>query len=200
MYAFLNKSHAQLTKASDDKMASGSNATSPQASNLSSRFSSLKVFKFSKGNDNKLPPPPPPKDEYYLRNKSMASLLPDNQSLAPSSPLSPNQPYQYGGAQPSPDANRSTMSLASSAASGISSPPLESKSRPQSRGKERALAFLKFGKRSPRSPSTSRKESEEGEAVPDEGISMPWNFQVRLIHCTSSSVGQHFHSIAQHSC
>ena len=196
MYASLNKSHAQLTKTSDDKMASGSNATSPQASNLSSRFSSLKVFKFSKGNDNRLPPPPPPKDEYYLRNRSMASLLPDNQSLAPSSPLSPNQPYQYGGAQPSPDANRSTMSLASSVASGISSPPIESKSRPQSRGKERALAFLKFGKRSPRSPSTTRKESEEGEAAPDEGISMPWNFQVRRIHCISSTVSQHLHSLA----
>ncbi|KAF6750907.1 hypothetical protein DFP72DRAFT_1138883 [Ephemerocybe angulata] len=168
-------------------MASGSGATSPQSSNLSSRFSSLKVFKFaSKDKDVNRPPPPPPKDDFYLRNRSMASLLPDSMSLAPSSPLSPQAPFQYGG-QPSPDANQSTMSLASSVASGVSSPPLESKSRPHSRGKDRALAFLRIGKKSPRSPSTNR--GDEGESPQqDDGISMPWNFQ-HNIHVDDGLVG-----------
>ncbi|KAJ2915100.1 hypothetical protein MD484_g5300, partial [Candolleomyces efflorescens] len=165
--------------------SSSSSATSPQTPNLSSRFSSLKVFKFGSKEKDGRPPPPPPKDNYYLRNRSMHSLLPDSQSLAPSSPLSPHQPFPYP-KQPSPDANHSTMSLASSAASAISSPPPEQpKSRPTSRGKERALAFLGFGKRSPRSPS-----SNGGPPTPadDENISMPWNFQ-HNIHVDDSLSG-----------
>ncbi|KAF6741373.1 STE/STE20/PAKA protein kinase [Ephemerocybe angulata] len=79
------------------------------------------------------------------------------------------------------------MSLASSVASGVSSPPLESKSRPHSRGKDRALAFLRIGKKSPRSPSTNR--GDEGESPQqDDGISMPWNFQ-HNIHVDDGLVG-----------
>jgi len=50
-----------------------------------SRFSTLKVFNFAgaggskadRNIDDSLPPPPPPKDRYYLFNKSMSSLSPD---------------------------------------------------------------------------------------------------------------------------
>ncbi|KAJ7456908.1 hypothetical protein FB451DRAFT_1564329 [Mycena latifolia] len=54
-----------------------------------SRFSTLRVFKFSK-NPPPGPPPLPPKDPVYLaaRNRSLASLSPDS---IPGSPLSPDQ-------------------------------------------------------------------------------------------------------------
>ncbi|EFI26903.1 STE/STE20/PAKA protein kinase [Coprinopsis cinerea okayama7 len=83
------------------------------------------------------------------------------------------------------------MSLTSSIASGLSSPPTEGK-RPQSRGKEKALSFLKFGKRSPKSPPT--KDASWDSAVPplpsngDDGISTPFNFQ-HNIHVNEGLVG-----------
>ncbi|KAJ7607403.1 hypothetical protein FB45DRAFT_1135466 [Roridomyces roridus] len=57
-----------------------------------SRFSTLRVFKFSR-NSPPIPPPPPPKDPVYLaaRNRSLASLSPESN---PGSPLSVDQ-YQY---------------------------------------------------------------------------------------------------------
>ncbi|KIK09564.1 hypothetical protein K443DRAFT_127473 [Laccaria amethystina LaAM-08-1] len=175
-------------------MASTNTASSPPNSTLkTSRFSTLKVFKFASREKNLKPPPLPPKDAYYLRNRSLASLSPDALSLPPNSPLSPQPIYQYA-RRLSPEPNQthpsqSTMSLVSSAASAKSSPSAE-RSRPQSQKK--ALSFLKFPKRSPKSPSAkSVGASEQLEPPPptdDEGISLPWNFQ-HNIHVDEGYVG-----------
>lgn len=175
-------------------MATTNTASSPpNSTSKTSRFSTLKVFKFSSKEKNLKPPPLPPKDAYYLRNRSLASLSPDSLSLPPNSPLSPQPIYQYA-RKPSPEPHQthpsqSTMSLVSSAASAKSSPSAE-RSRPQSQKK--ALSFLKFPKRSPKSPSVkSVGTSEQLEPPPstdDEGISLPWNFQ-HNIHVDEGYVG-----------
>ena len=167
-------------------MASTNTASSPPNSTLkTSRFSTLKVFKFASKEKNLKPPPLPPKDAYYLRNRSLASLSPDSLSLPPNSPLSPQPIYQYA-RKHSPEPHQthpsqSTMSLVSSAASAKSSPSAE-RSRLQSQKK--ALSFLKFPKRSPKSPSAksvgSSEQLEPPPSTDDEGISLPWNFQVSL--------------------
>lgn len=160
-------------------MASSSTASSnTKASRLSTTLN--KAFKFSSKDRDGKPPPLPPKDQYYLQNKSLASLSPPD-SL-PNSPLSP--PYQYT-RRPSPDSNpnRSTMSLvSSSAASAKSFSPGDSMSpatlqQAQKKGK----AFFRFPKRVAKTPSTPSPAV--GDDVPpppteDEGISWPQNFQV----------------------
>ncbi|TFK24887.1 hypothetical protein FA15DRAFT_669093 [Coprinopsis marcescibilis] len=170
-------------------MASGTSASAPLQSNFSSRFSTLKAFKFGSREGNGKPPPPPPKDDYYLRNRSMASLSPDAFSLPPNSPLSPR--HNMYTSQTSPDPNQSTMSLASSVASGAMSTQGESKSRPQSRGKERLTSFLRIGRRSPKSPPSRAGTADELDAGPpqeDGSISMPFNFQ-HNIHVDDGLVG-----------
>lgn len=153
--------------------SSGSSVHHPK----SSRFSTLNVFKFhSKSKPpSELPPPLPPKDTYYLQNKSLASLSPDTPSIPPHSPLSPNSQYSRR-----PDINQSSMSLVSSAASARSSSPAD-----LSQKKRKGSTFFKFPKRSPRSPPTTSNTPLE--AVPplpreDDGISLPWNFQVSSVY------------------
>lgn len=153
--------------------SSGSSVHHPK----SSRFSTLNVFKFhSKSKPpSEVPPPLPPKDTYYLQNKSLASLSPDTPSIPPHSPLSPNSQYSRR-----PDINQSSMSLVSSAASARSSSPAD-----LSQKKRKGSTFFKFPKRSPRSPPTTSNTPLE--AVPplpreDDGISLPWNFQVSSVY------------------
>lgn len=151
-------------------MASTSGASS--SSNgypKSSRFSTLKMFKFNGKEGKEKPPPPPPKDPYYLQNRSMASLSPDSLSIPPQSPLSPHYLSQYPHRR-SPAPSQSTMSLVSSAASQLSVPPVD---QPAPR-KKKSINFLKFGKRS---KSTSR-EPHADDLEGDAGITWPSNFQV----------------------
>jgi p21-activated kinase 1 len=168
-------------------MASSSNYTTANGSSKTSRFSTLKVFKFNKGADNLKPPPPPPKDYYYLNNRSLASLSPDSFSQSvPNSPLSPQMAYYQNnfarGPSPSPpqnynyNTNSSSMSLSSSG--GDPSPG----SQPASLGKTKGSGFFRFAKRSPRSPSIkSPNHPDSPISGDDENISMPTNFQVCLI-------------------
>lgn len=156
--------------------SSGSSIHHPK----SSRFSTLNVFKFhSKSKPpSEVPPPLPPKDTYYLQNKSLASLSPDTPSIPPRSPLSPSSQYSRR-----PDMNQSSMSLASSAASARSSSPADPSLLGQK--KRKASTFFKFPKRSPKSPPTTSNTPLE--AVPplpkeDDGISLPWNFQVSSVY------------------
>ncbi|TFK37694.1 hypothetical protein BDQ12DRAFT_685120 [Crucibulum laeve] len=179
-------------------MASSSTSSTNLSSMKSSRFSTMKVFKFgSKEKEKDLKPPPlPPKDPYYLQNRSFTSLSPDSQSLPPNSPLSPQSNFQYPHRpSPSPDPNQSTMSLASSAASMKSSPPPDQRqqgqSQTQTQKKDKGLSFLKFGKRSPRSPPVKEPLVDDAEPAPpaeDDGISLPWNFQ-HNIHVDEGYVG-----------
>ena len=145
-----------------------------------SRFSTLKVFNFaaggSKPESNGEPPPPPPKDRYYLFNKSMSSLSPDSFSM-PTTPLSPG--FKPGGSPPAP--SHSTVDLHEFG--GSVSPPASSiKSSAPSK---RSLFSKLSSKRSQR--STTRQRPPLDEAVPrpppeDDGISLPWNFQVSWLY------------------
>ncbi|KAF8999771.1 hypothetical protein BDQ17DRAFT_1427513 [Cyathus striatus] len=172
-------------------MASGSNASSQLPDMKSSRFSTLKLFKFGTKEKDLKPPPLPPKDPYYMHNKSYASLSPDSLSLPPSSPMSPKSNFQYPrGTSPGP--NQSTMSLNSSAASMKSSHPSEPRTHSQPQKKEKGKSFLKFGKRSPKSPSSKASSAENGGDMSategDDQISLPWNFQ-HNIHVDEGYVG-----------
>jgi hypothetical protein len=186
----------------------------------SSRFN---PFKF-----NSKPPPLPPKDPVYLRSSPAPSTFVGD-TTAPPSPISPTIQYAIRRANsPSPfssaennhifatNMNYSTPSL-------LSPPPSSQPQQVQrqdstsskytngtngnarhisttSSKKDKALAFLKFPKRSPRSPppqagpsnlaSSSSSVvvigSDEGDDLPpppqeDDNISMPWNFQVRVL-------------------
>ncbi|KAH6904493.1 STE/STE20/PAKA protein kinase [Coprinopsis sp. MPI-PUGE-AT-0042] len=170
-------------------MASSSSASGFPSTSFGSRFSTLKAFKFGAKDKDNRPPPPPPKDDYYSMNRSMASLSPDAMSLPPHSPLSPRQNGMYPSQTSSINPNPSTMSLASSIASGVSSPPLEG-TRPQSKLKGKARSFLRFGRKSPRSPSTKTDDEHEPPPVPqdDGSISSPFNFQ-HNIHVDDGLVG-----------
>ncbi len=160
-------------------MASSSAGSNGKAS----RFSTLKVFKLSrKDKESSLPPPPPPKDPYYLNNRSLASLVPDSHSM-PSTPLSPPFQYQFPRKQNTfPHPSSSSMSLVSSAASAVSYSPDTAHGLAAKKS-----GFFKF-KRSPRSPSvksskmddTSTQSSSQSCESTDDGISLPWNFQVCL--------------------
>jgi hypothetical protein len=148
------------------------------ASPASSRFATLKVFKFSKhsqvstavadDSDDALPPPPPPKDQFYsYSNRSATSL----------DPSSANRARKLN--SPSLAPNRSTISLASmhsfspSVASSSMTAP-----RKKDKDKEGASRFakglFKFAKR-----GTKILKAPEPQQSPDENISNPWNFQVR---------------------
>ncbi|KAF8966925.1 hypothetical protein BDZ97DRAFT_587911 [Flammula alnicola] len=191
---------------------------------MDNRFNRFKFASSSK------PPPLPPKDYIYQRtaNPSQPSLFAAD-STAPSSPLSPSIQYAIRRANsPSPSplfsfetSNTTTTSMTNnnSTPSLVLSPPPPNADAPSvtnnrqttmsvASKKDKALAFLKFSKRSPRSPppgtsssapstsssgsvivignsiSASSNGSDEGDLPPpaqeDEGISLPWNFQVCL--------------------
>jgi hypothetical protein len=151
-----------------------------------SRFSTLKVFKFSaakqgqptiqqdlsRTSSDDSPPPPPPKDSYYLFNRSLSSLSPD-----PSLPPTPYSPQTQFAQRPSPGPSRSTMSLVSSTAS-VSPPPGEPSSGRRKEKETLGRSFFKF-KRNPKSPSPKGSPNVRLQAGGDENISLPWNFQVR---------------------
>lgn len=175
-------------------MASASSSSNAK----NSRFSSFNVFKLSNKknkSDAALPPPPPPKDPYYLHNRSLLSLSPDSLSL-PNTPLSGPFQYQFP-RKPSSQflhPSSSSMSLVSSAASAVSYSP---EVRPTLNNKK--SGFFKFGRRSPRSPSVKSgvgtdETSTQSVEASDDGISQPWNFQVRFsfIHAnTQAYILQH---------
>lgn len=161
----------------------------------SSRFSTLKVFKFAGAAASK-PPPLPPKDPYYLKNTnpSLTSLSPDSLSL-PGTPLSPQ--YARRG---SPNPSSSNMSLISSAAS-MSPPLVQDQPASVSHPKKdtNAKGFFKFAKRSPRPPTASSSElSQSPPATDDEGISLPWNFQVSPFFVEITFSTSSLYSSSQH--
>ena len=157
-------------------MASSS-ASSISASSFSkaSRFSTLKVFKFA--SKEARPPPPPPKDGLYSSSRSMVSLSPDSLSV-PNSPHTPHPQHPYF---LSPNMNQSSVSVVSIAASATStSYPNEGTS--QKGPKKTKSGFFKLPKRSPRGNSIKSPPLEDAPQlpVPDENISIPFNFQVGL--------------------
>lgn len=160
-------------------------SSAPTNSKSSSRFSTLKVFKFASKDKGQKPPPPPPKDTYYLPNRSFASLVPES---VPNSPLYAHPDYRYAQSTATGiNSNHSAISLVSSVASAKSSQPSDNSPRPTIR-KEKSMNFFKFGRRSPKSPANRTPTSSVDDPQPpsqppqpDEGISMPWNFQVSCI-------------------
>jgi len=136
-----------------------------------SRFSTLKVFNFAGGsksdNGTLMPPPPPPKDRYYLYNKSMSSLSPNSFSM-PSTPLSvgfsPSGPSQ------------STADLHEF---GSSLSPSSQSSAPAKRGFFGKMASK--SKRNPRPVTPKTPDTQSPVPTEDDGISLPWNFQVSKI-------------------
>ena len=115
-------------------------------------------FKPFKFNARSKPPPLPPKDSIYLEQNNPSISSID---IQPNSPMSPPL---------------------------ITTNPSTHPSDRMSTRKDKALAFLKFPKRSPRSPSGSGGGEGFGNEdlenppppEPDSRISTPWNFQVRL--------------------
>lgn len=162
-----------------------SSTSSSLASNPSkpSRISSLKAFKLIAKEKLLKPPPPPPKDLHYTPTRV---LSPDALSIPPNSPASPYHHTQFI-QRASPDPSQSSVSLASSAASGRSQTEESSHSQRQSRLKVKASSLLTLVKRSGKSiksPDPERPSSSQEDA----GISTPWNFQVRqgLACCADS--------------
>lgn len=168
-------------------------ASSTNGKASTSRFSSLRVFKFKQSSKSPSrsaivddgPPPLPPKDPSYLSRNysqyshSLASLSPDSASMShsmPGSPLSPPaNPNLIVGTVTSPSRpdlhnrafNNSSMSLVSavSRSSGV---------------KQKKSGFFNFKKGSSmKSPSSRDTALDSGE---DDNISMPWNFQVRFLY------------------
>lgn len=144
--------------------------------------------------DSPMSPTPPSREgvgQYGRHNTSSPTF--NNQN--------PNSPFQMGAALESASMrNRSTTSLASQIPGQQLQPPLPGQQQPptpgpsnintgssgnrnQSGSKKALTAFLKFPKKSPRSPNGPNGNGGDDEIPPppqeDEGISMPWNFQVR---------------------
>lgn len=167
----------------------------------SSRLSSFKMFKsFGKDTERSLggdlkPPPPPPKDPYYkYNNRSMASLSPDYLSL-PNTPSTSSSPGYSLNPPPLPHPSSSSVSLVStSAVSAVTAPD-------STRGpKAKKSGFFKQFKRSSSKMSMRTQDSFEcPPPLPDDGVSLPWNFQVRLytpILCDRLTLSR----IASHPC
>ncbi|KAF8176289.1 hypothetical protein BJ912DRAFT_701030 [Pholiota molesta] len=178
---------------------------------MDSRFTR---FKFA---NTPRPPPPPPKDDIYQRTGLVAALDP------PASPLSPTSQFALRRAHsPSPSPFSATAPMNASTPS-LLSPPLPDGTPGTSSGassssggsgarqtvlstaskKDKALAFLKFPKRSPRTPPAAGTSSSapvgsvlaagaDDDLPPppqeDDGISLPWNFQ-HNIHVDEGYIG-----------
>ncbi|KAI0670239.1 hypothetical protein C8Q78DRAFT_975640 [Trametes maxima] len=152
------------------------------SSRQNSRFSSLKVFKFSAGSK---PPPLPPKDPFRLPNPSLPSLgnslSPDSLPSQPATPLSAQ--YATLLRSPSPSPSYAPSSYAASSRTALS-PPSTSTS-PESAGPRKSIfKFSSFGKR-PKTPKTAEsgyyaasESSQPHDPAEDPSISLPWNFQV----------------------
>jgi hypothetical protein len=142
-------------------MATTSNSGSghKQSTSSSSRFASLKVFKFATVSSRNSPPIPPPKEKPPT-NVSLVSLT--TEPYTPRTPVTPD----YSRSQSTPPCP-AKHSPALSSQDHISS----SSSTASSFGK----GLMKFAKRSLTPKSVSRQLSESSE---DGSISLPWNFQV----------------------
>ena len=138
----------------------------------SSRFSTLKVFKFA----GSKPPPLPPKDPYRLANPSLPSLSQSFQE--PSSSQSSTPIYaQYATAPRSPSPSPSY------APSRVTvSPPTSTFASVESSGSRKTLFKLPSFSRRPKTPRISDSDGSSmvppPEPVDDASISLPWNFQV----------------------
>lgn len=157
-------------------MASPGNSASgqKQSASSSSRFASLKVFKFAASSSKNSPPIPPPKENYKPpTNNSFVSLT--SESSLPRTPVSPN----FARSQSTPP-----FPPTHSPALASQDPPSASSSTSFGRG------LIKLAKKSLTPKSTARQLSESSEGG---SISMPWNFQVCVLsHLLSSSrVAEH---------
>jgi hypothetical protein len=146
--------------------ASNSGAGQKQASSSSSRFASLKVFKFAAGSSKHHHPPVPPPKDNAPTNSSWTSLTPD-----PSTPMTPVF-SDYTRSQSTPPYSAAHSPALSSLQDP--SPASSSSSSSTSFGK----GLIKFAKRSltPKMPTRQLSES----SSEDSSISLPWNFQVCL--------------------
>jgi hypothetical protein len=158
----------------------------------SSKFSSFKAFKFPKlsqlvvdTDDDDVPPPVPPKEPYYSFNNRSTNNIPSNMAHRARKPSAS-----------SPAPNRSTLSLASFNSAGTQD--TSAPTRKSSRGSPVATlgkTLLRLTRRSPK----SSKEPEGQTRAPDDNISLPWNFSVRVLLSYSLS-HSYVHLLAQHSC
>ena len=147
-------------------MATTSNPGSgqKQPTSSSSRFASLKVFKFAAGSSKHSPPVPPPKDNVPTSG-SCVSLV--SHLSTPMTPASPDYTRSQS-TPPFPAVHSPAFS---------SQDPASASSSATSFGK----GLIKFAKRSLTPKSTTRQLSESSA---ESQISMPWNFQV----CFSSLI------------
>lgn len=144
----------------------------PSSSKQNSRFSTLNVFKLAGAGGSAKPPRPPPKDSYHQSNSSALSLS-TSSSLAAPYPSAPATPIFSGGARaPSPAPSRSTT------ASSLAPDTVPSTSS----RKGFRLGFGRSKSKSPHTPPQELLQQHTQSRYPppqeDEGISMPWNFQV----------------------
>jgi len=128
-----------------------------QSASSSSRFASLKVFKFAAGSSKHSPPIPPPK-ENMPTNASWTSLTSD-----PPTPVTPVS-LDYARSQ-------STPPFSPAPSPSLSSQDPTSASSSTSFGK----GLIKFAKRSLTPKAATRQLPEPSE---ESTISLPWNFQV----------------------
>jgi hypothetical protein len=143
-------------------MATTSNPGSrqKQPASSSSRFASLKVFKFAAGSSKHSPPIPPPKENYTSTNNSLVSLT--SESSTPMTPVTPDFTRSQS-TSPFPPAH--------SPAPSSQGPTSASSSSSFGKG------LIKFAKRSLTPKPATRQLPEPLE---DSSISLPWNFQVCL--------------------
>lgn len=152
-------------------------STASSTSKPSSRFSTLKVFKFA----GSKPPPLPPKDPYFPPNPSLPSL---NQSFSETSTLPATTPIyaQYANVprSPSPSPSYATSRV-------TVSPPTSTFASAESSGSRKTLLKLPSFMRRPRTPRTSDTDGSSmlhpQELSDDPSISLPWNVQVcKMMH------------------
>ncbi|PPQ90271.1 LOW QUALITY PROTEIN: hypothetical protein CVT25_013096 [Psilocybe cyanescens] len=134
------------------------------------------------------PPPLPPKDAVYqLRNTQQSS---SRVSLVPDSPVPSSPSVQYATRRANSPFAADSM-INNNSASDLLSPQDNRSSAPK-----KGLAFLKFPKRSPKSPPPppdtpilviANDEPDPPPPEEDDGISLPWNFQ-HNIHVDEGSV------------
>jgi len=169
------------TLLSQTTMATTSNPGSgqKQSTSSSSRFASLRVFKFAAGSSKHSPPIPPPKDNPPPTNNSSLSLVPD-----PSTPMTPVF-ADYTRSQSTPP-----FPAAQSPVPSSQDPPSASSSTSFGKG------LIKFAKRSLTPKSASRQLSESSE---ESSISLPWGFQVCLISNHPPAL-QHICRVSPPSC
>ncbi|KAF7793532.1 hypothetical protein EIP86_004646 [Pleurotus ostreatoroseus] len=158
------------------------------SSRQNTRFSTLNVFKF--GSSPK-PPPPPPKDSYYQPNHSFASLahtlspetciapLP-TQSAQPTTPVSAGYAHSARSPSPSPSYAPScaTSSYASSSLMAQSTTSLSTTAE-STTGKKGFFKSFSLSKKL-KTPKSQTVDLPGDQPEPDDSISLPWNFQMRI--------------------